>query len=55
VKRFVARLRDDLVDDLDSWVCRQPLRDLFPQLIPLLRHGRGEDFDPIELAVVAAA
>src|SRR5215813_3305588 len=43
MKLVVARLADDLVDDLEIRIASQPTRDVLPELLALLRLGCGED------------
>src|SRR6476620_2779080 len=52
VECLFAGLRDDLVDNFDAGMRRQPVGNLLPQIIPLLRHGGREDLHSGESVVI---
>src|SRR5258708_18365821 len=48
VERFVRRLRHDRVHHLTLWMLTDPRRDFLAQVLPLLRHGSGQNLHALE-------
>jgi len=53
VEGLVGRLCHDCIHNSELRVVAKPVCDFVAELVPILRHGRGEDLDPVEVVLFA--